>query len=162
MDNIVKLTIITPFFLFWYPKILIIYAVGVFANITVNHSLRGLVKQFSPLREKGTYVRKILEKYGKTLPYTDYEFPSENIQNLSYVMGFTATYFYDNFDYGKAWVMIFIVIFNLITIVTAIILYKRKQNSIIQLFAGEIIGLSIGIFFYSMFFGNNKIQNNLL
>ena len=160
MKYITYVVFITPLYFISNCQILM-YVIGIFSNIQLNHILRGWIKQFPP-REKKEYVRDIMEKYGKTLPYTTYEFPCEIIQNISYATGFSTSYFYDNYKYEREWVIYFIFIFALITVISSCILYKIRQNSIVQIISAWLIGLLMGCIFYTLtFFGNSKIPNNL-
>ena len=99
-------------------------------------------------------ILRDMEHYGKTLLYSQYGFPSEKIQNISYPLGFIGAYLYTNrktIKHGEMvlWISI-IVCFNIITIATVFILYKSKHNSLLQMLWGKIVGLLIGVGFYEL------------
>lgn len=137
--------------IFSFHTTLLVYFVGIIVNILLNYLLKILFRQLPPLYKNKNYVKKVMEKYNKNLDYHMYAFPSEKIQNISYAIGFIATYLFENRKSMKRSMLdIFIsviVVCYIITAVTAGILYFSLHSSIFQMLSGKIVGLIIGVLF---------------
>lgn len=148
------ITMLIPIFIFFnLYTTLFVYIVGIFVNIFVNYLLKISFRQLPPLYQKKNYVKKIMEKYNKKLDYEKYALPSEKIQNISYAIGFIATYVVENYNSVKNELHLFLILIifcYILTAATGCILYFSLHSSIIQMITGKIVGLILGVGFYNL------------
>jgi membrane-associated phospholipid phosphatase len=147
------LMIISIFLLWSHQNQLIYCIIGTFANLLLNILLKGIFQQPRPSDHTDTKTFQLALKNGKRfifkngIPYDIFGMPSGHVQ---------LCLFYTVFIFMCLRQYNILSVYLLISLLTAYQRIKHKHHTILQVFAGGIVGICVGYVTYIL--TNNNIK----